>query len=283
MKLDTIASQQQMFAILGADQVVAAADRMGLALPSQNETSVFPKVFDEMIQAYTDSFSGVLLAPEISYQSMERVIRDTGVIFPLERRQFDADPLSVPILSQTWGVEAISNNYGVAKLELFFNSEEKEAASKKQLVSEVYDFCRHEGIDLLLEVLVYMEGTDLDYAERFSELQLNALQELRSVCSMMALEYPLNALGSVTITAELDIPWILTMRDTPYELAKEQLRTVLESGARGFMGMEQFLPEKPQTGLPEFDQAVFTQFLQTTGRDRVVELNRIVEEAAEVT
>lgn len=279
MNLGAISTQQKMFTLLGSDQVVAIADRLGLPLPSQNQDTVLPQAISEILQSYAADFSGVVVAPEVSYHLVKTIFQKSGILFPLERRQFDADPLSVPILAQTWGVEAVRNSYGVAKLELFFNPEEKEAASKKQLVAELYDYCQHEDISFLLEVLVYMEGSEAEYQERFPELQLGAVQELRNLCSVMALEYPLNALGAVTVTAELDIPWILTMRDTPYALAKEQLRTVLESGARGFLAMEQFLPELPEAGTPVFQQQEFLQFIQTIGRDRVLELTRIVEEA----
>ena len=281
MKLRSIASEKSMFSLLAADQVVPILDRVGLQLIESSEVNQFASVMGRIIGQYQRTVSGVIVAPEVSFNSVEHFFTQAGVVFPLERRNFEADPLSVPILSQNWGVEATSNNYGVAKLELFYNPEEKEVASKKQLVAEIYDYCRHEEIDLLLEVLIYMEGTDLVYSQRFPELQLQAVQELRSLCSLMALEYPLSALGAVTVTAELDVPWILTMRDTPYELAKEQLRTVLESGARGFMAMEQFLPEKPLSGSAQFDEQKLHNFIETTGRDRVVELSRIVEESAE--
>ncbi len=279
MKLASIQTSGEMFTLLAADQIVGIADRLGVALPGQSLQSPLQSVYHQIVTTFAPEISGVVLAPELGNTTIPQIFEQSGIILPLERRTFDADPLSVPILAQNWGVEAIRNNYAVAKLELFFNPEEKEAASKKQLVAEVYDYCQHEGIDLLLEVLVYMEGTEAAYHERFPELQLGAVQELRNLCSVLALEYPLNALGAVTVTAELDIPWILSMRDTPYDLAKEQLRTALESGACGFLAMEQFLPEKPETGLPEFDPQHVRQFIETTGRDRLIEVSRIVAEA----
>lgn len=281
MKLSAIATPQKMFTILATDQVVALADILGISGQQLATNVELRKSVEAVITAYKSAFSGVLVVPELNHEISTSISKDCGVLFPLERRAFDADPLSVPILSPSWGVEAIRNNYGVAKLELFFNPTEKEAATKKQLVAELYDYCQHEGIDLLLEVLVYMEGTDLEYREQFPDLQLGAIQELRSICSMMALEYPLSALGAVTVTAELDVPWILTMRNTPYELAKEQLRTSLESGALGFMGFEQFLPDRTPTGTVTFDSEKCMQFLQTTGRDRALELSRIVAEAGQ--
>jgi tagatose-1,6-bisphosphate aldolase len=93
----------------------------------------------------------------------------------------------------------------------------------------------------------------------------------------MALEYPLDALGAVTVTAELDVPWILSARNTQYDDFKESLRTALESGAKGFVATEQFLP--PQHS-GNFDQDECLKFIQTIGKDRVIEVTRIVEESA---
>ncbi|MDQ5951644.1 MAG: hypothetical protein QG639_925, partial [Patescibacteria group bacterium] len=105
-----------------------------------------------------------------------------------------------------------------------------------------------------------------------------AIQDLRNFCDVMAVEYPLDALGAVTVTAEMDVPWILSGRETPYDEFKEQVRTALESGAKGFLATTQFFPEFQKDTYSEED---FVKYLQTFGKDRVIEMTRIVEEAAE--
>ena len=275
MKISGIRDQKDITVLLAFDQVVSIADHFGLSIHNPAEYEQLAAVLNAMMESYSPGATGVVVAPELGFDALSKAADTVGTVFSLERRMFDADPLSIPILVQQWGIEAIRNNYGVAKLELFYNPEEKEAATKKQMVAELYDYCQHEGIDFLLELLIYIEGTELEYKQRFSDLQLTAIQELRSSCSMMALEYPMTALGAVTITAELDIPWIITARDTPYEQFKEHLRTVLESGASGFLAMEQFLPPLPKTGQAVFNAEEVLQFINTTGRDRVLELARI--------
>lgn len=278
MHLPAISNQNNLFSLLGLDQIVAIADHFGLSLQRTDDAVSLDMIIKKMMEAYSESMTGVVLAPEFGYDALYSKAEKPGVIFPLERRLYDADPLSIPILTSQWGVEAIANNYGVAKLELFYNPEEKEAATKKQMVAEIFEYCQQEKIDFILELVLFIEGTELDYKAQFPELQLTAIQELRTLCSCIALEYPLNALGAVTVTAELDIPWILTGRETSYDVFKEQLRTALESGAQGFLAMEQFLPEKPATGNTTFDQEKALQFITTTGRDRALELSRIVSE-----
>lgn len=276
MHLAALQSSSGMFSLLSFDQIVAFADQLGLGLQRSEDAQLIECLLEKAVKAYSPSVSGILLAPEFGYDALTQKAPQAGVAFPLEKRLFDADPLSIPILHPQWGVEAIRNNYGVAKLELFYHPEEHEAATKKQMVAELYDYCQHENIDLILELLIFMEGTEEEYQTQFPELQLTAIQEFRSICSLMALEYPLNALGAVTVTAELDIPWVLSGRNTAYDVFKEQLRTVLESGASGFMAMEQFLPT--QKDKQPISQEMFDQFLQTIGRDRILEVKRISEE-----
>lgn len=281
MQLSGISDPNGTFIVLSLDQIVGIADRFGLHIHNPQEQMHVQELLGELMQQYSPSATGVLVSPELGHDALSNLTEGAGPLFPLERRVFDADPLSIPILASQWGVEAVRNNYGVAKLELFYNPEEKEASPKKQMVAELYDYCKHEGIDLVLELLLYIEGSDFEYKQKFPELQLAAIQELRTSCSLFALEYPLTALGAVTITAELDIPWILTARETPYDVFKEQLRTALESGARGFMGVEQFLPDLPKAGPVVFDEQAALNFIGTVGRDRMLELARITAEAGE--
>ncbi|MBP7768543.1 hypothetical protein KA082_01785 [Candidatus Woesebacteria bacterium] len=279
MTIPSLMTSNGVGSLLALDQVVSIADHLGLSTHVAEEKAVLIQMIEQMATVYgMAGVSAAILSPELGYSALDSLPVETGVGFSLERRLYDADPLSMPILFSPWGVEAIRNNYGVAKLELFYNPEEKEAHNKKQMVAELYDYCKHEGIDFLLELVLYIEGSPKDYEARFLELQLAAIQELRASCSLLALEYPLSPLGAVTVTAQLDIPWILTARDTPYDVFKENLRSSLESGAKGYYGIEQFLPPKPTSGAAQFDKEKMLQFITTTGRDRALELSRIVSE-----
>lgn len=276
-------SRNGSFSLLTLDQVLTLSKRFNLSFRSSDEARLLEKSIKQLSQEFSPFCTGVVLSPEFGYDALELKAEQAGTLFAVERRLLEADPLSVPILTQGWGVDAVRGNYGVAKLEVFYNPTEKEASAKRQLVAEVFDYCQHEGIALLLELMLYVESTPSQYAQIFPEVQLQAAQDFRRSCSVMALEFPLSALSAVTITAELDIPWILTTRETPYEQFKEQLRTVLESGAVGFMGIEPFLPEEKEVALAGgklSDRAdMIRRFIATTGRDRILEASRIVAEA----
>ncbi len=269
-------SHDNRFSLLAIDALTELAERSGINMQQPSEIKRLEHTLTKVVKECAGFYSGVLLSPDIGYNALFEKKDSAGVVFPLERRLFDADPLSIPILKEHWGVAAIAQNYGVAKLELFYHPEEKEAITKQQIVAELYDYCKHENIDLILELILYIEGTEAEYTAQLPGLQLRAVKEFRSLCSLLALEYPLNALNTVTLTAELDIPWILTARTTPYEIFKEQLRTALESGAVGYMGSSFFFPPMPEVGQSSFSQEELEDFIIRTGKDRVAELYRIV-------
>lgn len=277
MKLSAI-QHNSSFSLLALDTLTEIADQCGSNLQTAEGKGQLEGVMATLVKEYAGAYSGVLLAPEVGYSALYDKKDQAGVLFPLERRLYDADPLTIPILKDHWGVEVIAQNYGVAKLELYYHPEEKEAAIKQQMVGELYEYCRHEGIDLLLELVIYIEGTEAEYIAQLPSVQLAAVQDFRSSCSLLALEYPFNALNTVTLTAELDIPWILTARATAYDQFKEQLRTALESGAQGYMAGSFFLPPPPTTGTRQWNASDVQSFITTTGKDRAHELYRIVSE-----
>jgi len=264
--------------VLALDRLLALENQLGLTHQRAEDVEKLNTVVETLTQTYSTEVSGVVLSPQIGYSALAHKAETAGPLFALERRLDEPDPLSVPVLTSKWGVEAIRNNYAVAKLELFYQPLEVEAQTKLTMLAEMYDYCQHEGIDLLLELLVYVETTEDEYRQIFPELQLSAIRDVRKYCSLLALEYPLSALGAVTVTAELDVPWLLNCRDTEYDLSKEQLRTCLESGSKGFLALEQFLPAK--AGGRAFDQEEVDRFIHGQGRDRVLELARIVEESS---
>ena len=87
----------------------------------------------------------------------------------------------------------------------------------------------------------------------------------------MVLEYPHSALACATLTAELDIPWLLIDRTPTYSEFKEQLRTAMESGASGVM-LDQIIWQG-------FEPSESSKFIENTARDRVIELARITQES----
>lgn len=214
--------------------------------------------------------SGVILEPISGFQALDEKAADAGVIFSLATEEIDNEPTSLPVFYPNWGVEYVRHNYGLAHLKLYFNPDEEQSAKKLQIAAEVYDHCQFEGIDLMIELCVFALSNEKTTLEEFQNTQVEAITLLRDKCDAMALEYPHSALACATLTAELDIPWILVDRTPEYEDFKEQVRTALEAGASGVM-MGNILWQG-------MDEKNFSQIMETQARDRVIELSRIVYE-----
>lgn len=280
MKLAALQSNHYHLSVLALDGGAQLVERLGLSLTDAATDEAVKKLFSAMQQMLAPSCSGVVLDPLYTHQLLQTKPVQTGVAFRLEKLATEIDPLALPVLIGNWGVGAIRQNYGVAKLELYYHPREDNALAKKQLVAELADYCHHEGIDLLLKLTIYTPAEEKFSVTAFQAAQLEALHELAHLVDVLVIQYPQDALASATVTAELDVPWLLASDDIAYDSYKDILRTALNNGAQGMYVGEVLWQElydlKLDDGTPDWEK--IQQFLQTTARDRVIELVRIVEE-----
>ena len=207
--------------------------------------------------------------------------QSAGLIISLEKSHGrEIDPLALPQLWSDWGVENVRQNYAVAKIELYYHPSEEQALAKKKLVAELYDYCQHLGIALLLEMVVYTPAQQSFDQAQFQDAQLTAVQEMRENCHLLALQYPLEPLATATLTTELDGPWVMIDQGYDYSQFKDLLRIGLENGTQGFLAgtslWTDLLPVAAADG--EFDLIKVKKLIQTTVRDRIIELTRITNE-----
>lgn len=275
MYIEPLASSDGACCLLQLDKSLALAQHFGLA---QDDQRVLPELLEltSMLLKYlSPQATGALLDPVVSYYSLSYKNDGCGVAFCLDSPTKERDLLKPPPRIAHWGIEHIANNTAVAKLELYYNPYEPDSALKKALVAETFSYAQHEGIPFLLELLLF-EHPAKDH--QFDELQLFAVQEFRSYCDILALDYPQSPLGAATITTELAIPWVVAHRTETYESFKEVVRTCVESGARGFLAGEVLWQDTPWWQSKTLDLVAAEQSLQTTVRDRSIELSRIVHE-----
>ncbi|MCA9369272.1 MAG: hypothetical protein H6773_02645 [Pseudomonadales bacterium] len=280
MKIDALRSKNGMITLLELDRVPVMAEALGLRISNLEEFQIASAITKEMVAQLTPHVQGAVLSPEHSLQHRQDLSKKTVPVISLEKKTAAVDPLVPPSFVDNWGIESVANNYGIAKLELYYHPKEANAAIKKQMVAELYDYCNYEGIDFILELLVYHQANEKPSPQGLIETQLTAVQEFREGCDLMALEYLGDSLAAVTITAELDIPWIITSRDQSYETVKTELRAALESGAQGFLFGDIFWPqlELATHDGGEVSVEMLTAEVSKHGRDHVIELSRITSE-----
>jgi tagatose-1,6-bisphosphate aldolase len=274
MHLSAISGQNQQVLLLGLDQPMLVAAQLGIDLQQQAGRSQLEEILKETVSAYSDLATGVILSSELGYSAAAYKSPSSGLLYCLERAVGKSDPLSIPVLQPNWSIEYVRNNYAVAKLALYARSDEDELINKLELVNELYDACRYEDIDFLLDLRV-IDGKRLS-DEAFQEQQLRLIRLFRGQSNLLAVEYPRTALGCLSVTAEAHMPWILSDSDeADYPVYKEKLRNALTGGAVGVSVFKHILPSFAPGA---FSLEELRNFLQKEGHDRMLELRRICDE-----
>jgi tagatose-1,6-bisphosphate aldolase len=279
MTLPSIQSTNNNIGLLELDLAPKLAAELGLDLNLSDNVELVKDLLQQMGKIGAEHLTGLVLDPIYSFGVVKNQGK-AGILMRLTTLHEEIDPLAIPSLIPNYGLEELRNNYNMACLELYYHPEEEQALKKKQLLAEVHDYCDYLDINLLLKLIVYTPADEEFTPEAFQEDQLTAIQELRGSTDVIALQCPVDALAVATITAELDIPWIFANYNHAYEEFKQELRICLENGAVGFMAgyalCQDLKKFKLEDNSPDLEKII--QFINTTFKDRVIELMRIVEE-----
>lgn len=273
MRIAHSAGQNGEVLILCLDELVPLAEQLGLSQSLSSDKLELEAAVVAVARAYGPLVTHVVLSPEVGYAAAEALPPTTGSIFCLERSSQENDPFSIPVLQTNWSTEYVRNSLSSAKLGLSLQSQEAELVTKLELTSELHDSCRYEGIDLLLD-LHLIDGDRLD-DEAFQQEQLRLIQLFRGQSEYVVVEYPRSAISCLSVTAQLQQPWLLREPRSEYPELKESLRTALTGGAVGLVVSRCVLPTFKEGA---FDIALLQKYLETEGRDRLLELMRICSE-----
>lgn len=277
MTLPSIQTSAGAYSLLEFDNSPMLAIATGLDLNLEDNVKILQKINQQIANYLASECSALVCDPVYTFPLKAKL---PALILRLEQLIPDLDPLVMPQLIPNWGVENVRQNYALAKIELFYHPAEKEALTKKQLLAEIYDYCQYEHIALFLKLIVYTPADETFDEVKFQEAQLEALTELRKLTDLVALQFPYDALAAATLTAELDIPWVMIFEGKDYDSMKNNLRTALENGAQGFLATMDLYKEITNLRQKDMtaDLTAIDQFLKTTGQDRIKELTRITDE-----
>lgn len=279
MNIDRIRTSSGAVGLFELDTAPALATSLGLDLSVDKNVEFIQYFLLKMAGLAKQYLSGVVIDPLYSFEA-SKLSGEAGCVTRLNAITVETDPLALPVFMPDYGLEEMSNNYNLAKLELFFHPQEKNALQKKQILAEIQDYCQYLGIDWLLKLKLF-EPKGLTYdPDHFQEDQLNSVIELSRFTNLMAIQFPLEPLTAATLTAELDIPWLMIDEQQNYEQFKQQLRICLENGATGFMVGQALWRDMAEIKLAghDLDWPQLEQFVDTTFQDRLIELMRITNE-----
>ena len=273
MQLPRIQTKTGKYVLLDLSDSNELVDILGVSWATEEQRSQLDTTLISIVAQLSPLVSGIILGPEIGFDALSAKSSSTGLLLSLEKQTDLLLVNEMPRVFPQWGVTHIRNNYGILFTKLFYHPHGELVKEKQRLMAELKDACQYEGIANVLSLSLYPPAGQPANQEAFQESQLIAAREFQSLADMLVLEYPHTALAAATITADLDIPWLVVDRTQDYMHLKTALRTALEAGAAGIViGGGNLLAGM---NLADVD---FDTFLTTEVRDRLLEINRIIEE-----
>jgi len=289
MRVNHLFNSAGFIAILELDNNRQLAESLGLDLTLSDNIEILDEINSQILKL-SKEVSGVVFDPIYTFKFLDKKAKQTGALIRFEQDKENL-PYNPPLLFPNFSLEEISNNYALAKLELSFHPREQKAIEKKQLLAEIREYSKILNIDFLLKLKIYDPlQFDLQKNEYFSfnfdNDQLSTIQELRSLADILVIQNPSDPLAMATIISELDIPCLIMANEQDdYEQFKEKFRMAMENGAKGYC-LSQILWKEIGTYRQEnqsLDLEGIQKYLNTTVRDRLVELNRIASESLAIS
>lgn len=285
MKVDYLLNSAGFIAILELDNNRLLAESLGLDLTLSDNIELLDEI-NRQILNLSKEVSGVIFDPIYTFKFLDKKPKQVSTLVRLEQDKENL-PYNPPLLFPNFSLEEISNNYALAKLELNYHPREQKVIEKKQLLAEIREYSQILNIDFLLKLKIYdpkqfdLQKND-EFVFSFDNDQLSAVQELRSLVDILVIQNPSDPLAMATIISELDIPCLIMANEQDsYEQFKDKFRMAMENGAKGYC-LSQTLWQEIGNYRQE-DQSLnlegIQKYLNTTVRDRLVELNRIASES----
>ncbi|MBU1033495.1 hypothetical protein KKI22_00910 [Patescibacteria group bacterium] len=290
MRAANLQSTAGFFAILELDNNRDLAQSLGLDLSLSDNVELLDQINQQLL-LLSKEVTGVIFDPIYTFKFLTQKAGAAGALIRLEQDKENM-PNSMPLLFPNFSLEEISNNYALAKLELNYHPQENKAIEKKQLLSEIREYSKVLKIDFLLKLKIYDPNQFATKEEQAGNKivfnlendQLSAIQELRSLADILVIQNPSDPLAMATIISELDIPCLVMAdeQDT-YDQFKEKFRMAMENGAKGYCIGQILWKELSayRSDNQSLDLEGLQKYLNTTVRDRLIELNRIASESLE--
>lgn len=280
MHLKHITSKKNGIALFDFEHYFSWFNHFKLSFENPDDTLPINQFYEMANQILVPEVTGIMLSPDFGWHVLHTKPAEVGVVFSLEQKTEEVDPLANPRLSSAWTIEHIRNNYGMVKLELHYHPQEQNAVQKRKFVSELYEYAQYEGIDFILDLKVKNHSEFISSSEDFQNAQIMSIKYFRQMCDALFLELPGDALATATVTAELDMPWVLSATSyQTYQEYKEVVRMCIENGAKGAVINHSIIADiLHDVPLTTENSVVIRKEMETVVRDRVIEIRRIIDE-----
>ena len=284
--LDSIANSSGIFSIVAMDQR-NTLKRMFAAVGVANPTD------DDMYgakiavaSALSKIASGILLDPTWGVPAVNEndVLPPTcGLLIAAEnpnRGDFNGEPRPshMPGQDAAWvkslGGQAVKILVSMHPGRPIKAGEPDLTSETVQLVQEIVDDCRNQGIPSVIENLIYpLPGQTLTDKEKEFLITESAILLNATNPDLLKLEFPVTEAGCKRLADNLTVPWAVLSAGVAFDQFKKAIIMSTEiGGASGFIAGRSIWKEAIGMGKEEQHQ-----FLNSTALQRLDELNKTVE------
>ena len=284
--LDSIANSEGIFSIVAMDQR-GTLKRMFAAVGVANPTD--DDMFGAKIavaSALSKSASGILLDPTWGVPAVNEndILPSTcGLLIAAEnpdRGNFNGEPrpTKMPGQDAAWvkslGGQAVKILVSMHPGRPIKAGEPDLTSETVQLVQNIVDDCRAQGIPSVIENLIYaLPGQELDDAKKEELITESAILLNATKPDLLKLEFPVTERGCKKLADNLTVPWAVLSAGVAFDQFKKAIILSTEvGGASGFIAGRSIWKEA--IGMNKEEQ---NKFLNSTAISRLDELNKTVE------
>ncbi|QQG44445.1 MAG: DUF2090 domain-containing protein [Candidatus Roizmanbacteria bacterium] len=217
----------------------------------------------QIMDTLSDQFSGVLIDAEYGLKAYKE--KTKPYLLPAEKSGYVEKEGDRVTEIEYLASELKSMGASGVKLLIYFNEDSPTAGVQLETAKKVLKDCHDNDMPLFLEIVTYGDKGPK------SEQVLGAVntfidQEIRA--DVFKLEFSGDTVSCRKVTECLgNTPWILLSKGADFNLFKEQVKTAVSGGAKGFLAGRSIWQEAGQMKGEER-----TNFLQTVVRERFKEI-----------
>jgi tagatose-1,6-bisphosphate aldolase len=283
--LDSISNSEGIFSIVAMDQrgtLKRMFAAVGNSAPSDSDMSG-AKI--AVASALSKSASGILLDPTWGVPAVNEndILPSTcGLLIAAEnpdRGNFNGEPrpTKMPGQDAAWvkslGGQAVKILVSMHPGRPMKAGEPDLTTETVQLVQNIVDDCRAQGIPSVIENLIYaLPGQELDDAKKEELITESAILLNATKPDLLKLEFPVTERGCKKLADNLTVPWAVLSAGVAFDQFKKAIIMSTEvGGASGFIAGRSIWKEA--IGMNKEEQ---NKFLNSTAIARLDELNQTV-------
>ena len=251
MKIKHLSNNNGKYIILKLDIASQLAQILDLDLKKEDDSHLIQTILMKIEQAFSPYLTGLILDPIYGYNLVNSRSSNMGLALTVDSPiKTKVNEFDLPEFIPDWDLVSIANHYACAEVSLRYHPQNSSALKKKKVISELHSSAKMNSVDFILNLeLVAKNGIEVE--TEFDQYVLESVWEFKKNCELIILPFIYKALDRATITAEIDIPWLVNPRSTDSNQFYDRVQLSNEAGGAGVVIDNYFFHDLFQLGKTE--------------------------------